>query len=338
VLRLARGIVRSAGAEETEQQLSVELDGGEAHPAIADVALVGRCELDDEVIVNVAARELGLGSGGFDIVHVNLTRGLDGAAPAGAHAMKLNYTSLQHAVRPVESSLPERGERLAAGPPVAVIDLHGQLAPLVWGFARGAAEARLGYVQTAGGALPGSHSRTVRELRARGLLASHITAGAAFGGADGDALTTAGALEYGFETLGWSAAVCGPGPGLIGSGSPLGHGGLAALDSAHTALALGARVVVVPRMSSADPRAQHRPLSHHTRTLLELALRPLLVALPAGQPAPVDRHDWRPHAVDLDAYAASGLPATVMGRGLSNDPLFFAAALAGGAVLAELLA
>jgi hypothetical protein len=31
----------------------------------------------DEVIVNVQARDLGLGSGGFDIVHVNLTRGLN---------------------------------------------------------------------------------------------------------------------------------------------------------------------------------------------------------------------------------------------------------------------
>ena len=30
------------------------------------------------MVVNVAARDLGLGSGGFDIVHVNLTRGLEG--------------------------------------------------------------------------------------------------------------------------------------------------------------------------------------------------------------------------------------------------------------------
>ncbi len=29
------------------------------------------------MIVNVQALDLGLGSGGFDVVHVNLTRGLD---------------------------------------------------------------------------------------------------------------------------------------------------------------------------------------------------------------------------------------------------------------------
>ena len=50
--------------------------------------------------------DLGLGSGGFDIVHVNLTRGLDGSGAEGAHVMKLNYTSLQHAVHPVEEQAP----------------------------------------------------------------------------------------------------------------------------------------------------------------------------------------------------------------------------------------
>ena len=39
--------------------------------------------------------------------------------------------------------------------------------------------------------------------------------------------------------------------------------------------------------------------------------------------------------VDPDGYRASGLPATTMGRGIDQDGLFFRAALAGGAVLAE---
>src|SRR5580693_7314361 len=90
-----------------EQQLMIELTGEERaesarRRAIADVALVGRAQVGDEVIVNVQALDLGLGSGGFDVVHVNLTRGLDGNGPSDAHVMKLNYTSLQHAVAPVE--------------------------------------------------------------------------------------------------------------------------------------------------------------------------------------------------------------------------------------------
>ena len=56
------------------------------------------------------------------------------------------------------------------------------------------------------------------------------------------------------------------------------------------------------------------------------------------RPARIARHDWRRARVDLPAYAGCGLPAETMGRGLAEDPLFFAAALAGGSVLAELVA
>ncbi len=356
----------AAAGEPPEQQLVVELAGAAGaarRPAIADVALVGRCEVGDEVIVNVEALDLGLGSGGFDVVHANLTRGLAGEGGGGANVMKLNYTSLQHAVMPIE----EEQLQLPVEKPVAVLALHGQLAALTWAFAGSAPSLRLGYIQTEGGALPGGHSRTVRELRARGLLAGHITAAAAFGG-EAEAITTAGALHYALRSLGWDAAVCGPGPGIVGSSSALGHGGMAALDSAHVALALGCPTVLVARMSSSDDRSRHRGISHHTLTVLDLLLAPVTVALPPGMRSPVGadlraglgavfggsasarpalaleverpvritRHDWRRAAVDLPAFAASGLPSETMGRMLAQDPLFFGAALAGGATLAEL--
>ncbi len=353
--------------EEREQQLVVALTGGASEatqrPAIADVGLVGRAEVGDEVIVNVEALDLGLGSGGFDIVHANLTRGLSGEGAAGADVMKLNYTSLQHAVTPVEDARLQ----IPVGRPTAVLALHGQLAAVAWAFAESAPSGRLGYVQTEGGALPGGHSRTVRALRARGLLAGHLTAGAAFGG-EGEAMTTAGALHHGFRSLGWDAAVCGPGPGIVGSSSALGHGGMAALDSVHVSLALGCPTLLVARMSMSDDRVRHRGISHHTLTVLDLLLEPVTVALPAGMRSPVGadlraglgavfggampsrpalaldverpvritRHDWRRAKVDLPGYAVSGLSTETMGRSLSEDPLFFAAALAGGSALAEL--
>jgi hypothetical protein len=355
-----------------EQTLLIELTddntGGARREAIADVTLVGRAEVGDEVIVNVQALDLGLGSGGFDIVHVNLTRGLDAnpdAGPTRPHVMKLNYTSLQHAVQPVDDVRLE----VPLERPVAVLALHGQLAAVAWAFAQRAPGARLGYVHTAGGALAGGHSRTVRSLRGRGLLAGHITAGAAFGG-DGEAISTAGAIHHGLHTLGWDAAVCGPGPGIVGSSSALGHGGMVALDSAHVSLALGCPTLLVARMSSSDDRTRHRGISHHTLTVLDLLLEPVTVALPAGMRSPVGadlraglgavfggampsrpalaldvprpvritRHDWRRASIDLPAYASSGLPTQTMGRALGEDPLFFGAALAGGSALAELAA
>ena len=337
MLRLRGATVTVAGPPDAvEQRLVIDI-GGERRTAIADVALVGAAQAGDEIVVNVEAVELGLGSGGADIVHVNLTRGLDGAGTPGAHVMKLNYTSLQHAVLPIEAGAADATPAPPALPlerAVAVLALHGQLAPLAWAFGRATDGAgRLGYVQTAGGALPGGHSCVVRELRADGMLAGHVTAGPAFGGADGEAITTAAALHHGLTELGWDAAVAGPGPGILGSGSALGHGGLQALDSAHTALALGCRTLLVARMSSTDRRARHRGLSHHTRTVLELLLAPVIVAIPQSEPAGDGRHDWRALASDLEGYEASGLPARSMGR---EDPLFFAAALAAGGALAQM--
>jgi hypothetical protein len=366
MIKLRRATVLQAGpADGPEQGLTISLNG-ERRPAIADVGLLGPSQVGDELIVNVQARDLGLGSGGFDIVHVNLTRGLSGDGASGAHVMKLNYTSLQHAVEPLE----DEQLRLPLEQPVAVLALHGQLAAVAWAFAQSNPDGRLGFVQTPGGALPGGHSRVVRMLRERGLLAGHITSGAAYGGGEGETITTAGALHHGLRTLGWDVAVCGPGPGIVGSSSPLGHGGMHALDSAHTATALGARTLVVARMSSADSRPRHRGISHHTLTVLDLLLEPVTVALPAGirspvgadlrarlgtvfgsnssensrqqleldvdRPARMARHDWRRAPVDMPAYLKSALPAETMGRVLLEDPLFFAAALAGGTVLADL--
>jgi hypothetical protein len=216
---------------------------------------------------------------------------------------------------------------------VAVLALHAQLPCVAWQAHQRLPDARIGYIQTWGGALPGSLSRVVRTLRSEGLLAGHITAGQAHGG-EHEAISTEGALHAAFATLGWEAAIVGPGPGILGSDTTYGHGGMAALESAHAALALGLKPLIVPRMSSGDPRPRHQGLSHHTKTVLELLLQPVHVALPEHRPLP-GRHQGVSATVDLDLYGDSGLPATTMGRGIDQDELFFRAALAGGAVLAE---
>ena len=54
--------------------MRLEVDGV---ACIAYPRVTGPVEVGDEVVVNVQARELELGSGGFDVLHVNLTRGLE---------------------------------------------------------------------------------------------------------------------------------------------------------------------------------------------------------------------------------------------------------------------
>ena len=358
-LQLRRGTVVAT------EPLTVAV-GGERRPAWADEVLLGEMREGDEVVVNVAALDLGLGSGGFDVVHVNLTRGLEvGGGPAGEHVIKLNYTSLQHPVTPVESTPVARFETheiggkgtakvgevggkspgaAETGAPVTVsalvLPLHGHLAPAAWAAAQASPGIQVGYVQTGGGALPGAFSRDVAELRERGLLCGHITAAPAYGG-EREALSTVGALDAA-NRLGWDAALVGPGPGIIGSDTEFGHGGMVALDSAHAALSLRLPTLLSPRLSSSDPRKRHAGVSHHTYTVLDLLLAPLDVAVPEGEDsiaaaleAAPGTHRLRHAPVDLDAYAASGLPITTMGRSLAEDPLFFAAPLAAGRLLVE---
>ncbi len=330
MLALRRTTVTAADGAWLETELGSAWSDPTLHPP---------AEVGDEVVVNVQARELGLGSGGYDVVVVNLTHGLAGDGLPGAHVMKLNYTPLQHAVEPVDApppradaATPDGAARTArdgtsAARPVAVASLHGQLAPVAWAFAQ-AGGGRLAYVQTAGGALPGGLSRTVGELRDRGLLCDHVTAGPAYGG-EREAISTAGAITAALSQA--DAVVCGPGPGILGSGTALGHGGLVALDSAHAALALGLPTLVVPRVSQSDPRERHRGLSHHTRTVLDLLLAPVVVAHAEGAPALDDRHDWRAASGALDGFP---WPQRSMGR---DDPAFFAAAAAAGRVLAGMV-
>lgn len=349
MLRLRRGTV--VGTHPLEVEVA-----GERRRAWSDPALVGPCEAGDEVVVNVEALDLGLGSGGFDVVHVNLTRGLDAERGSGTHVMKLNYSSLQHPVEPVEVDHDAAPSRPQRRPPVLVVSLHGHLAPVAWAYAQARPGSPLGYVQGLGGALPGMLSRDVRELRERELLSGHVTAGPCHGG-EYEAISVTGALHAGAVKLGWQSAVVGPGPGILGSATRYGHGGIAALDSAHAALALGLPTLVAPRLSSSDPRARHRGLSHHSATVLELLLGTVRVPVPetdaggwptealeGGEPPDAlaaittvcaGRHDVAVEEVDLEGYAASGLPTRTMGRTIEEDPLFFAAPLAAGRALAH---
>ena len=101
-LSLRRGTV-TAVVERVPGLVRLEVDGA---ACVAYPALTGEVEEGDDVVVNVQARELALGSGGFDILHTNLTRGLGLPSAEGTHVMKLPYTPLQHAVRHGEEEGP----------------------------------------------------------------------------------------------------------------------------------------------------------------------------------------------------------------------------------------
>jgi hypothetical protein len=307
-LSLRHGRV-SAITERHGELVRLEVDGV---PCVAYPSVTGPVELEDEVLVNVQARELELGSGGFDVLYANLTRGLELPAEEGAHVMVLPYTPLQHARLFVEESSELEAE--LHGLPVVCCSLHSQVAPACAGLTG----VRVAYIQLAGGALPVSLSDTVRALRERGLIA-RTAAVAPCLDADVQCVSAASALQWARREH--DVAVCSIGPGIVGTGTHFGHGGLAAAEAANAALALGGVPVIAVRASAADERPRHRGVSHHTDAVLSLVRGEAVV--------PQDGEDWR--------EACEGLPLSHMGRGPDDDPEFFAAAYAAGVAARELV-
>jgi hypothetical protein len=327
MLSLRRGTV-TAVTERLVGLVRLEVDG---RPCVAYPRLTGPVALGDEVVINVQALELGLGSGGFDVLYVNLTRGLELTAEPGAHVMKLPYTPLQHAVHHAEEE-GEDGPETLGGMPVVCCSLHSQVMPVCAALGTDFAVA---YVQLAGGALPVSLSDTVRTLRHGGHLRAAIAPGSTVDG-EVACVSVASALLW-CAGSGMDAIVCAIGPGVVGTNSRMGHGGVAAAEAANAASALGGVPILAPRLSEADERHRHRGVSHHTLAAIELSLGAVKVAWPAGQPVPadvgsveeVDVHDWE--------EACAGLPLAHMGRGAAEDPVFFAAAFAAGRLARRLL-
>ena len=310
----------TAIVERLERLDRIEVDG---ERCVSYPRTTGPVELGDEVVINVQAERLGLGSGGFHVVYVNLTRGLGLDPERGAHVMTLPYTPIQNAVPFVEESAALAAD--LGGMPVVCCSLHSQVAPAVAGVGEG---GRTAYVQLAGGALPVSLSDSVRVLKKRGLVEVALAAGPCFDG-DAQAVNVASALVWAAEE-GFDVAVCGVGPGIVGTGSNLGHGGVAAAEAANVTSALSGSPVLAVRVSEGDPRERHRGVSHHTRAVLGLLLANVAVAWPAGLESP----DWlgELEEVDVEGWreACDGLILEHMGRGPDDDPWFFASAFAAG--------
>ncbi|MGH9280264.1 MAG: DUF3866 family protein [Acidimicrobiales bacterium] len=296
----------------------VEVDG---QPAYVLTDLIGPVALGDQVVINTTAVDLGLGSGGWHVVHWNLARDA-WRRTGGRSMMKLRYTSLQAEMGSDEDATLES----LPGVPVVACDLHSQVACVAEAFAVAAPGRRLVYVMTDGGALPLALSDEVARLRAEGKVAATVTSGHAFGG-DHEAVNLASA----FVVTPADALVVGPGPGVVGTRSHLGYSGLEVAHVIDTAERLGGRPIACVRWSSADARPEHQGVSHHTTTALSVARATALVAVPKGET--VETH----HEVVEVEVPHLDLDITTMGRGQHDDPGFFAWAAAAG-VLAGVLA
>lgn len=308
-----------------------------------------------QVWLNTTATELHLGTGGRDFVLSPAAPVSDPAPPpqrrSDGHLLKLRYTPLQLRVCAVEEDAsPDRSTIEActslAGAPVVAAELHSQA--MVVAIAAHAASPllRIAYVQVDAASLPLGLSRLVPTLRGAGVLQGTATVGQGFGG-DIEAVNIYSGLLAARSVLGAELIVVGQGPGNAGTGTPFGFSGMALVEALHAAEHLVGRPVLAVRASAADPRPRHLGVSHHTWTLLECLRTAVCLPVPQEFPAIMQglaeragKHEVIPTPTEagMAALRAFDRDLTTMGRTVTEDPLFFAAAVAAGMVGAALAA
>ena len=336
------------------QQLAVALDDGTAGRAICYPVLAGRCAQGDRLLLNTTAVDLGLGTGGSHFVVARLVGdgGVALDAPSGGHIMKLRYTPHQLDVLAVEEQDSPQHETMRRatsldGMPVACCGLHSQV-PLVAAAAKEARAAlRVAYVMTDEAALALPLSGVMRDAVQAGLVDATVTCGQSFGG-DFEAVNLYSGLLAARHVARADVAIVAIGPGVVGTATPFGHGGVAQGIAINAVSALAGRPVAVLRVSFADERPRHVGVSHHTITALaRVALGSAFVPVPrleAGQMEAIERalraeDVWERHTrMDANGRAPDmrGLSITTMGRDVDDDPAFFAAAWAAGEACAAL--
>ena len=333
-------------------------------PALAYTDLMAVPAVGDRVLLNVAALERRLGTGGYALVIAVLdAEGRVTAQPPQprGHLVKARYLPLQAMVAGADEQGSAYHELLADADsidamPVVVADLHSALAPILLAIEYDRPGTRVVYVMSDQGALPLAFSRSVADLRTAGLLAGTVTVGQAFGG-DLEAVTLHSGLLAARLALDAEIVVVTQGPGNLGTGTRWGFSGVNAGEAINAAATLDGRPVATLRISGADLRERHRGVSHHSLTAYgRVAMYPADVAVPdlAGDPSPamaalaqavaagvreLSRH--RLVMVELTGLrtvlAESPIRLSSMGRSLDDDPGYFLAAAAAGRHAATLL-
>lgn len=322
------------------QRVQVDLGNG-PEPAYVLSQLTGDVATGDDVVVNTTAVELGLGTGGWHVVHWNLSRDHWESKGPG-HIIKARYTSLQADVGSTEELDAAIAEVDSIdGMPVVALALHSQVPAVALTVRQARPDARIVYVMTDGAGLPLALSDLVATLRARGLIDATVTYGHAFGG-DYEAVSVYSALAVAKHVAHADIAIVAMGPGIVGTATRLGFSGMEVAHVLDAATALKGRPVAALRASFADPRVRHLGVSHHSQTALGLACRSRVqVALPlvggeyevalradldaSGISARHDVVEVEPVGI-IDAFNTADLSITSMGRPAADDPVLFEAA------------
>jgi hypothetical protein len=355
LIRIRQGICteiveRSRGITE----LKVNIDGL-IEKALNYDFMTGPVSIGDKVHLNTTAVYKGLGSGGYHFVMAN-SRVEKTEVEEMGHIMKLCYTPSQVKCFSVEEELNPYRARIEdfkslKKTPVIVGTLHSMLAAAAAGVkASSRGKLRVAYIMTDGAALPICMSRTVAELKEKGLIDSTVTIGHAFGG-DFEAVNIYTGLIAAREAAKADVIIVTMGPGIIGTGTKWGFSGIEQGEIINAVNVLGGLPIAIPRISFVDERERHTGVSHQTITVLgKIAVARCVVAMPYMDPI---KHNYINKqllksgiSLDHQIEEEDGDPAlmylieknivvTTMGRTISQDREYFLAAGAAGIIASK---
>lgn len=346
-----------ADAVEGLQRMEVDLDDGTSGTAVNYLAMAPVCVTGDRVLLNTTAVDLALGTGGLHFVVARLAEpvGVAFDRRAAGHVMKLRYTPLQVDVLSVESQESPhhpimREARTLAGMPVVCCGLHSQVPLVAAAIKHSDPTLGVAYCMTDHAALALPLSDLVRASTNAGLVDATLSCGQAFGGRH-EAVNLHSGLLAARHVARADIAIVAIGPGVVGTATAFGHGGVCQGEAINAVSVLGGIPVACLRLSFADERERHRGVSHHSLAALsDVALAPAHVAVPSLPDEFAEVVDdmlneagvWDRHTrADADAGRVPppdmrGIRVTTMGRGIDRDPAFFAAAFAAGEIASRL--
>ena len=356
-MRLVWGTVMSdTGSSRDAQSLHVALDDGTEGRAVCYPALCGPCSVGERVLLNTTAVDLALGTGGFHFVVAHGdARGVAYHSSSGGHIMKLRYSPLQLDVLSVESQESPHHEAMRQatslfGMPVVCCGLHSQVPLVAAAVKQGDPNLKVAYCMTDQSALALPLSDVVRSSVREGLLDTTISCGQAFGGVY-EAVNLHSGLLAARHVARADVAIVAIGPGVVGTATPYGHGGIAQGEALNAVASLGGIPIAALRLSFADARPRHRVVSHHSlAALTHIALAPVRIPVPTLPEEYAEQVEaaldaagvWKSH-VRMDAASGRvappdlrGIRVTTMGRDAVQDPAFFAASYAAGEVAARI--
>lgn len=245
--------------------------------------MIGPVQIGDIVIINNTAKILNLGTGGYDFIVSNLSNNNFFNIKDG-HIMKLRYTPLQINVLSIEEQTSKYHSffdkfKSLNNFPVIIGELHSMVAPTALVLKQLCPNIKITYIMTDSASLPIKFSNTVNQLKKEKIISNTITIGNAFGG-DYEAVNIYTALIAAKEAIESDIAIVAMGPGIVGTGTKYGFSGIDQANIIDAVNKLGGKAILIPRISFNDKRERHLGLSHHTKTVLELANSPCILCFP----------------------------------------------------------